>query len=141
MYATQQDLIDAFGLTELLQRCDPEGTGTPDPEIVGRAIASAEAIVSGYLLGRYHLPLASVPALVRKLTCDLARYEYFSDEEVPRVSSGRKDAIRMLEQIAAGTVRLEAAGVEPDGQSGGSANAVEFSSGGRLFSGDTMKVW
>jgi phage gp36-like protein len=73
-YATQADLEAAFGVKELVILADRDRDGTPEPAIITRAIEDAEGEINSYLASRYQLPLDPVPAQIRAITCDIARY-------------------------------------------------------------------
>jgi phage gp36-like protein len=88
---------------------------TPEAERrVNQAIADAAGRIDGYLQGRYSIPLQPVPQLIRSLCVDIAVYNLFArrgfDEESAdkAVVTRYRDAIRLLEQIAAGKVRIGA---------------------------------
>lgn len=71
-YCTQADLVREFGTEELVQltdRADPP-TGQIDAERVAQAIETATAEINVYLEGRYPLPLASTPTVLRRVAVD-----------------------------------------------------------------------
>lgn len=101
-YATRQDLIDRFGVEEMTQLTDRDGSGTLDPALLDRALATADGLIDGYLAGRYALPLDPVPAPLAVIAADLARYELY-DDAVPDLVRDRRDAaIARLKDLAAG---------------------------------------
>lgn len=106
-YATQSDIISRFGEQELIEQTDRAGTGIVDAAVVDRALGDASAMIDGYLASRYVLPLASVPALIEGLCCDLARYALYPDAVPPIVADRYKDVIARLKEIAAGTIKLD----------------------------------
>jgi phage gp36-like protein len=105
-YATQADLEDRFGVDELTQLTDRVGSGMPHPAIVARALADADAEIDGYLASRYELPLATVPPMLVRVACDIARYRLWEDRASEEVRLRYEDARRMLESIARGMVSL-----------------------------------
>lgn len=105
-YATTQDLIDRFGEEEMLQLADRDGDGAIDAAVVDRAVADADAEIEGYLVGRYALPLASIPPVLARIACDIARYHLYDDLATETVRTRYEDARRLLESIAAGKVQL-----------------------------------
>lgn len=111
-YATQQDLIDRFGEDELRQVADVDGSGDIDPVIVARALADADAEVDAALFGRYQLPLASVPQLLTRLACDLARESLFTDAPTEVVTERAKVARGLLAKIASGAMSFDLARTE-----------------------------
>jgi phage gp36-like protein len=105
-YATQADLEDRFGVDELTQLTDRAGAGGPDAGIVARALADADAEIDGYLASRYALPLTTVPAVLARIACDIARYRLWEDRASEEVRLRYEDARRTLESIAKGQVSL-----------------------------------
>jgi phage gp36-like protein len=117
-YAAKADLETRFGTVEILQLSDRDGSGAADTGVVEAALADADVEIDGYLAVLYSLPLASVPALVKRLACDIARYRLWSDQASEQVRTGYEDAVGVLKRISAGTVRLSVSGVEPDSNVG-----------------------
>ncbi len=139
MYATQGDMEDRFGQAELLKltdRSDPP-SGQIDADVVARALSDADAEINGYLASRYTLPLATVPAVLARISCDLARYYLYDDWTNEAVRARYEDSVRLLKGIAEGKVAL---GIDPATQSpvtpSGAASSI---STGRVFSRDSMK--
>lgn len=136
-YAVQSDLVTAFGSDELVQltdRADPP-TGTIDATIVARALEAADGEIDSYLAGRYSLPLASVPAILRDCAADIARYR-LHDRGVPdRVKDAYKDRISWLRDVAAGRANL---GLAQESLTPSSAGIPEITSGGRVFGREAL---
>lgn len=123
-YVTQQQLVDRFGERLLLQvadRADPPA-GTIDADVVARALADTDAMIDGYLAGRYILPLAATPPLLTDLAAAIAIYKLHVFAPDQKIADDYKDAVSTLTKIATGTVKLPVAGVEPAGA--GSAGVV-----------------
>ena len=115
-YASQQDLVERYGavmLTDLTDRADPP-SGSIDEAVVLRALADSDAMIDGYLKGRYALPLAVTPPALRDLGVAIAIYKLHRDTSSDKIRQDYVDACKTLLQIAAGTVRLDVAGVEPE---------------------------
>jgi len=116
MFVTPQDLIDAFGeqeLIDLTDRATPR-TYAVDTAVAQRACDRADAEVQAVLAGRYALPLATVPALLRYLAQDLARFFLYT-RAVPDDVKARYEAARTsMRDIGAGRAQLglDAAGVQ-----------------------------
>jgi len=121
-YATQADLTDRFGATELAQRTDRTNGTTIDTVVLGRALADADSEIDGYLATRYTLPLASTPPVLNRLACDMARYRLYDDGVPETVRVRYQDAVGLLKRMASGEVQL--AGIAPVAVAGGSGNAV-----------------
>ncbi len=140
MYATQADLDQRFGTAELVKLTDraTPGTGQIDATVIARALADAEAEVNGYLQGRYTLPLATVPAVLVRVTCDIARYYLYDDWATDQVRDRYKDSVALLKGIADGKVSLgldqAAAQIKDSSGSKVSENCPE-----RIFSRDKLE--
>ena len=68
MYITRTDLEEAMSLSELTQLSQDDpllANKEPDWAIVDRAIEYACEMADGYLQGRYTLPLAPTPSILR----------------------------------------------------------------------------
>ena len=113
MYLTREDLL-AFmpGRAALELTCDdpynmPE---EPDMAIIDAALLSAQELIDGYLRGRYTLPLAETPTIVRDLARVISRYRLYErrpESGMPEtVAETWKNAVRTLEQIRAGRITL-----------------------------------
>lgn len=114
-YATPQDVIDRLGTREAAAISERSGTGVPNVAVLTAALAQAQDEVNAYVGRRYFLPLmtsagavAAVPSLLNRLTIDVARYRQTGTEimETEAIRNRYKDAIKVLEQIANGTVSL-----------------------------------
>ncbi len=112
-YTTEADLTDRYGermLVLLTDRATP-ATGTIDSTVVDAAIAGTEAVINGYLASRYALPLSSVPALISEIAEAIAIWKMHLAAPDPKIEADYRTAMKLLSDIAAGTVRLEVAGV------------------------------
>lgn len=105
-YATVADLIARFGEEELIQLTDRAGAHAVDSAIAQRALDDASAEMDGYLAVRYQLPLPTVPTLLARIACDVARYRLWEDHASDEVRRRYEDARRLLEAIAKGLVSL-----------------------------------
>ncbi len=108
-YATQADLETRYGVIEIAQLSDRVNGTTADATVVARAIADAEAEIDGWLGQRYQLPLASVPAVLGLIACDLARYYLYDDRATDAVKKRYDDAVRRLKALASGEMVLDGA--------------------------------
>lgn len=125
-YATLEDLrrhIPERALVEL--SADDPAAVLPDLPVLAELQAVADARIDGYLLGRYSLPLASVPALIRDISVKLTRLALYSrrpeSDLPPVVEADAKTAQQLLEQIAAGKLLLGLAGVSHEAPGSGLA--------------------
>lgn len=123
-YTTLAALTARFGTDMLIRVTDRAvlPTGEIDAAAVAKACDDATALIDGYLAGRYALPLAEVPPLIAALAEDVAIYRLHAYEPDSKIKADYEAAIRSLRDIAAGTIRLSVAGVQPP--STGSTGAV-----------------
>lgn len=137
-YAVQADLVERFGEAELVRLTDraTPPTGQIDAAVVSRAIADAEAEINGYLAARYTLPLASTPEILKRLSCDLARYLLYDDVAPDQIRDRYKDAVALLKGIADGKVSLGLA-TAPAVQ--GETDTIASKTADRTFSKDTLE--
>jgi len=114
-YASLALLTERYGnrmLLDLTDRATPPA-GVIDSDVVVRALADADAVIDGYLGARYALPLDSVPPLVTSIALEIAIYKLHRFTPEDKIAAEYKAAIDTLRDIAKGTVRLPAAGIEP----------------------------
>lgn len=93
-------------------------------ERIEQAGTSADATIDAYCRGRYTVPLSPVPGKIIQVSDDITAYNLYSRRAdlgtMPEIRSERnKEAIRFLEQIAAGKIVLEAAAPAPESAYGG----------------------
>lgn len=139
-YATQADMVLAFGSTELVELTDRAvpPAGAIDAAVLARALSAADGLANNYLAVRYTVPLASVPAVLVEACCDIARYELTrgpnlrATEEIEKRYTQR---VSWLKDVARGLATLGevAQSVAPS-----SAGLPEMVSGGRVFGRDAF---
>lgn len=134
-YTDLTQLTDRFGEALLRDLADRDGSGAVDANVIARAIADTGAAIDGYLAGRYKLPLANVPPLVADLAQVITIYKLHTYEPDPKIAEDYKDAMRQLREIANGTVRLSAEGVEP---AASGVSDVRTNDRDRPFTNDNM---
>lgn len=110
-YAVLADLTARFGAEELIQLTDRAGLGEVDESVIGQALVDAEAVIDGYLAGRYTLPLVSVPPILVGYACDLARVRLYKDAAPETVQKRADDAVKFLAMVGRGWLTL---GVQPE---------------------------
>ncbi|MDI3326776.1 DUF1320 family protein [Pontibacterium granulatum] len=137
LYATAQAMIDRFGEEELILLTDRDGSQQAiATSVLNQALTDASAEIDGYLGGRYQLPLATVPAVLTRICCDIARY-LLNDERAPEQLQKRYDAsIGFLKSLGKGELSL---GLPDDGDSGPSNNLAQISHDGNVFRRDNSK--
>ena len=130
-YATQADLVERFGADVMVQLTNRTDGQAIDAVVLGRALADADAEIDGYLATRYALPLASTPAVLVRLSADLARYQLCRDKVPDSVRQRYVDAVAVLKRLATGEVQL--AGITAVPAAGGVGNAVASRTAERQF--------
>lgn len=126
-YCTLAQLTDRYGaamLRQLTDRATPPA-GAVDEAVVNRAIADTDATIDGYLAGRYVLPLTEVPVLLADLALAIAIYKLHVTAVTEKIAEDYTGALRMLREIASGTVRLNVAGIEPVGNQASGVRATD----------------
>jgi len=126
-YARLSDLFARYGEDEINQVADTDGTGSPDPVLVGRALSDAAAEIDAALAGRYQLPMNPVPPLLTRIACDLAREGLYTDAPPEVVKERAKTARSLLRSIATGQSRFE--GAAPAVAGSADQNLVEIVTG------------
>ncbi|HZC45431.1 MAG TPA: DUF1320 domain-containing protein [Candidatus Acidoferrum sp.] len=112
-----QDVVNRYPSRDLVQLTneDPTITTVNSAPII-QALADASAEIDGYIEGRFTLPLTDPPAVLNRLTTDIAMYRLQSLRPLHDLEDARKryeDAIAMLTKVAAGELTL---GLSADGQ-------------------------
>lgn len=139
-YCTQQDLVDRFGSTRLVQLTDRvnKPASTIDAVMVARHVADADSLINSYLAKRYQLPLTvPVPAALTKVAVDLAWYFLLGDtvEKDSSAALAHREALSWLKSVSAGTVVIEGAGEALQSAGGGQ---VKTSAPNRVFTRDSL---
>lgn len=138
-YATLQQLETRFGTQLLVQLTDrgADATGEIDAGIVAQELSNTDAVINGYLAGRYRLPLeGEVPDLLIDLALTIAIYKLHPFSPEQKIKDDYDGAMRTLRDIGAGHIRLQVAGVEPT--SSGSSG-VQVTDRERPLSAETLK--
>ncbi|MFN3879801.1 MAG: gp436 family protein [Nitrincola lacisaponensis] len=137
LYATTQDMINRYGQDELVLLTDRDGSlGAIADLVLDQALADASAEIDGYLGGRYQLPLPTVPAVLTRICCDIARY-LLHDEQAPEQLQKRyESSIKFLRSLGNGELSL---GLPDTGSAGPSNNTAEMHSHGSVFARDKSK--
>ncbi len=113
-YSVEADIKKQLDPALLVQLADDDNDGVADSGVISQAIADADAELDSYLSGRYTVPLSPVPALVKKLSVDVAIWNLYSrrstvEDEVRK--SRYAAAVKLLTAISKGEARL---GIDPE---------------------------
>lgn len=136
-YAKQVDMVSVLGEREVIMLTDRRLLGKIDTIVLEDALSLASDEIDAYLDGRYALPLPSVPRLLTRLCCDIARYRLSGGDaqETEPARNRYRDAIKMLESIKRGDLTL---GLDPAQQEVPTRSAVQINNGIRTFSRATL---
>lgn len=138
-YSTLDDMKKLLPEDAIIRLTDDEGAGSINQGRVDEAIAQADAEIDARIGGRYGVPLSETPAVIKKLSADIAVYNLYSRtlQSVPEVRAERyRNAVRMLEGISRGLVSL---GVEPAPGAAESAAESKRAEGENVFSRETLE--
>ena len=114
-YCNQQDLVDRYGETKLVQLTDKTNRPqtTIDATVVARAVTDASSLINSFLGKRYQLPLTvDAPDVLVTYACQIAWFLLHGEsagKDHP-VRMAYDDAKRWLERVANGLVIIEGAG-------------------------------
>jgi len=139
-YSTVDDIKKMLPEEIIVQLTDDEASGSLNAARAEEAISQADAEIDSYLGGRYSVPLASAPEIVRKLSVDIAIYNLYSRlvSEAPAARAERyRAAVRQLEAISAGRASL---GVDPAPGASKDGRAETNRAGGEnVFTRESLK--
>ena len=139
MYATQSDMTTRFSEEELILLTDRDANaGAIDTAVLDQALADASAEIDGYLGGRYTLPLPTVPAVVTRICCDIARYLLHDEHAPERIEKRYDGAVNFLSKLGNGSISL---GMPDEGDASPSNNTATMSSDGRVFARADSKAF
>jgi phage gp36-like protein len=135
-YCTASDLTNS-GLSSatLIQLTDDNGDGVADAAVIAEAIAQADAEIDGYLGGRYAIPVAPVPALLRNLSVAVSAWKLYSHRGLndERRRQDYDDAIATCRRLAKGEMVLPAATSGEVATDGADLPEASRSSADRIF--------
>lgn len=131
LYATPEGLVKRYGE----QSIKTLATSTDSPK-VAEALEDASQTIDSYLAGRYTLPLKSVPAVLERHCCYIARYFLEKNRATEQARRDYDDSIRYLEKVANGTISL---GISENGETVEGDNVTIIESQGSVWARDRAK--
>ena len=141
-YTSQQELEDRFS-TDMLIRLTDRGTpaaGIIDPDVVAEVLEDTDAMIDGYVAAKYALPMAEVPPLINALAKDIVIYKLHTYDPDPKIKEDYKAAIKSLERISAGSIRLPLAGAAAGSEAGQTGTSgARVTDRPRPFTADSLK--
>jgi len=140
-YATLTELLERLDEQTVILLSDDTLSGEVNSDAVERAFADADTEIDSYIGSRYAVPVNPVPALLQRLSLDLAieglytrRPHVDTPEAVVRAA---KNARALLAQIAAN--KADIPGIAEADTCGTTAAGASFVAGDRLFTRTTMR--
>jgi phage gp36-like protein len=138
-YATLDQLKAKLGERTMIQLTDRDEprTGEIVIGVVDRALADTDAMIDGFLAGRYRLPIeGGIPAQVTDLALAIAAYKLHPFKPDDKIQKDYDDARADLAKISTGAIRLQLAGLEPESSG---ASGVQATDRARDFTADSLK--
>ncbi|WP_109083221.1 gp436 family protein [Aggregatibacter kilianii] len=131
LYATPEGLVKRYGEQSIKTLAI-----SADSPKVAEALEDASQTIDSYLAGRYTLPLKSVPAVLERHCCYIARYFLEKNRATDQARRDYDDSIRYLEKVANGTISL---GISEDGKTVEGDNVAIIESQGSVWARDKSK--
>lgn len=127
MYATVEDIQARYG-AELFALAGTLEDGTPDLDAAARALEEADSEINLALQGRYAVPIAPAPLVLRRICIDIAVAALprnFATEATVYERRGR-EARALLASLAKGEITLGPGADPAPAQSSGGTVAYAF---------------
>jgi len=135
-YATQATMTERFGSQRLIELTDRAGAlDAIDTDVLGRALAFADAMIDGYVGVKYAVPVDPAPAVLVGVAEDIAYYKLHVEAAPEGVSDAYKAAERFLKAVSVGQAVLTGA---TGAASAATDDGVRISGPERTFSRDTL---
>lgn len=131
LYATPESLVKRYGDKVFNTLAD----GVDSQKVI-EALQDASQTIDSYLAGRYSLPLKSVPAVLERHCCYIARYFLEKNIATQQARTDYEDTIKYLEKVANGTISL---GVSEGGNAIESDNIITIQSSPSIWARDKAK--
>ena len=136
-YATIADLELLIPTEQLILLTDDDDTGDVVIAIVETALDNASTIIDSYLSGRYSLPFANPPQMLKVMCTHIAGYQLQVRREAVSDTWAKQhaNAIAFLTKISEGSLSL---GASDPVVSGGESEALQVSVADSIFSREEM---
>lgn len=129
-YLTIAEFVAKFGLAEVVQMTDQDGSGRIDREYLVNALSDVQAVADAYIAARYTVPLAEVPQIVKVAIADMARARLYPRGAPDGVEAASKAGLALLDKISRGGLPLPSA---TPVAAGDSSDPILFTPGTRLY--------
>ncbi len=100
------------------------------------ALDDATATIDGYIDGRATLPLKTVPTVLVRAACVLARFSLEEGKATDKATKDQEDIIRLLEKVSSGDVSL---GLSPEAERPTGGDVAIITSAGSVWARDRSK--
>jgi phage gp36-like protein len=137
MYADKTAMLKRYEEKELIQLTDmiePYTAAIVDA-VLNNALEDATSTIDMYIGSKYRLPLGSIPPALEEMACVLAFYRLNRGRTTEELRQDYEDVLKRLTDIAAGKIRLDFQGDEPQSQ----AEIAAVDAPNRTFNRDTLK--
>ena len=117
MYASQDDIVELYGIDLLVRVSDLDKDGVPDPDVVQRGLQGADDIINAYLSAQYTIPVVPTPGSIKTAAIDIAVYRMAIGRAM-RTDEMRvryEDALMLLDKISKGQIGLGLPPVDSNG--------------------------
>lgn len=105
-YCTITDMQTRFGASELIMLTNPGGVSVTTA-VADSAINAADAEIDSYLGGRYAVPVAVTPVILRDCSMDIARYRLYDEVAHEVCRKNYEDRVSWLKMVARGEIMLQ----------------------------------
>lgn len=139
MYATPDNMLSRFGEQDLALLTEREDSvpGEINLALLEQSLRDASAEIDGYIAGRYVLPLTTVPAVLERNCCDIARYFLYGDKAPEQVEKRYAAVVKFLTAVSKGDISL---GLADTGETAGQSELViSIESAGSVFGRKSAK--
>ena len=126
-YTSAALLIERFGESLIIQLTDraEAPTGAVVASVITQALTDTDAVIDGYVAGKYALPMVETPPLIADIALLIAIYKLHIYQPDPKIELDYKMALKSLEGIRDGNIRLPVAGVAAAGTGGTGARVTD----------------
>ncbi len=135
MYASKQDMIDAYTEEALIELTDRDNLHEIDDDVLNRALADASAITDSYVSRRYNTTQARGTDVLRLHVCAIAYYKLHQGNYPDQIRVAYDDAMEFLRAISQGLANLDLDGVQPPS----SPADARVEAPDRIFSRNSLK--
>jgi phage gp36-like protein len=111
-YATESDIENSIGTSELLAIADRDRSGSVDSDAVTLAIANADSVIDSYCARV--LPIDPVPNSIRRASIALAIYELAGNHATEKQTADRDATIAWLRDVSRDVAKVASSTGEED---------------------------